>query len=40
MYINIHIDILYIVFSIKSSKPIHTTGVISTNTKHKYIPNT
>lgn len=40
MYINIHTNIVYTVFSIKSGKPIYTTGMISTNTKHKYIPNT
>ena len=37
MYIHIYVDILYVIFSVKSSKPIYTIGMVSTNTKHKYI---
>lgn len=37
MYIHIYADILYVIFSVKSSKPIYTIGMVSTNTKHKYI---
>lgn len=40
MYINIHISMLYIIFSVKNSKPIYTIGIISNTTKHKYILNT
>ena len=37
MYIHIYADILYVIFSVKSSKPIYTIRMVSTNTKHKYI---
>lgn len=36
MYIHSYVDILYVIFSVKSSKPICTIGMVS-NTKHKYI---
>ena len=36
MYIHIYVDILYVIFSVKRSKPIYTIGMVS-NTKHKCI---